>query len=68
MEKSRVAFAVSLFIVGMLSVGVSGLALNEGNQEVIKADTLLAGHTREPCVYRGRYLTVDLRKIAAQFK
>ena len=65
MENSRVVFAVGLFIVAMLSTGTSWNALNK---EVIKADTLLAGHTREPCVYRGRYLTVDLRKIAAQFK
>ena len=66
MVTSRVVFVVGLFVVAMLSAGAFGKALNE--QEVIKADTLLAGKTREPCVYKGKYLTVDLRKIAAQFK
>ena len=69
MENSLTAFAVSLFIVATLFTGVSGKAFDDGSQEPLKADTMqLAGSTNNPCVYEGRYFTVDLRSIAAQFK
>ena len=69
MENSLAVFAVSLFIFAVLSTGVSGKAFDDGNQEPLKADTIqLAGSTNEPCVYKEKFLRVDLRSVAAKFK
>ena len=69
MENSLTVFAVSLFVVTALSTYVSGKAFSDGSMESLKADTIqLAEPTNEPCIYKGRYFTVDLRSIAAQFQ
>ena len=63
-------FGVSLFVVTTLFIGVSGKALSiDGSQEPLKTDKIqLAKPTNDPCVYKGRLLTVDIRSIAAKFK
>ena len=69
MEILSTVIAASLFIIAVLYTNVSGRAFNDGSQKTLKADTMqLAEPTNDPCVYKGRYLTVDLRSIAAQFK
>ena len=37
-------------------------------EDVLRLDAAPVNNNSNPCVYRGRYFTVDVRKIAAAFK
>lgn len=58
---------VAVFAVTLVS-GVQGNPAVSKNDEKVQEIGSVAKKSSNPCVYKGRYLTTSLKKIADQFK
>ena len=80
MKTALTGVCVLVVLAGLLTAEVVGKALDEKKQDVLKvleggptieeapAITEVDDGSDSPCVYKGRYFTVDVRKPLSRFK